>query len=125
MSEAYYLYPTAAPRFDDEALAEWRAFLATLPTVPRRSDAAIWVFGDQQEADSYAGSTWDHTERADLVSLQPDVIEWDATYALDAERIGAFLRRFAQRWPFRLDGPSADDMTIDDFVTEYRTVASR
>jgi hypothetical protein len=123
VSEAYYIYPVAGTRFDDEALQTWRDFLATLPTTPRRSDGAIWVFADRASADAFALSTWDHTEAADLVSLAPDVIEWDASFGLDPEPIGAFLRRFAARWPFRLDGPSANEMSIDDFVKEYRAVA--
>lgn len=125
MSEAYYVWPAPGTSFPPEALDEWRQFLDAQLTV-QRENGRYWWFADASAANGFRQSDWPITEYADLIALGHDLVEIDASYVHDEPELaalGSFLKRFKERWPFTLGGPSSDDMTIDDFVQEYRTVA--
>jgi hypothetical protein len=125
MSEAYYLWPVPGTSFPPEALDEWRKFLDAQLTVPREDGVYCW-FADAAVANGFRQSGSKHTEYADLIALKHDGIEIDASYVHEEPALAAlrnFLSRFKAQWPYTLSGPGKDDMTVDEFVDEYRTVA--
>lgn len=126
MSEAYYLRPPPGVSFPKDALDEWRSFLDAQLTV-QRGDGAYWWFADAAAANGFRQSSYPNTEYADLIALDHDVVEIDASYVHDEaalSALGTFLTRFKERWPSTLCGPGSDDMTVEDFVQEYRKVGA-
>jgi hypothetical protein len=125
VSEAYYLWPAPGSNFPPEALDEWRRLLDRQPLTVKRTDGAYLWFADHEMADSFRQSGEQHTEFADLIVLGVQEIEIDASYAHDDATLAvlqAFLSRFKERWPYSLGGPSNNEMTVDEFIDEYRIV---